>query len=235
MPPKRKAPAAKRQLKYPHKRARLAIVNPQQSLRTTRTNFKTINLKYADLQQFTAPTGGSYSYHRWRASGPYDPDKTGVGHQPLGYQQNADLYDRYVVNGAKCTVYCTWDDTNSGGPLYLGVGLANNNTNWTTAHNAIENGADIKALLGYTSPAQEVKCTAFYSAPKVYGTTGDMLRLNANATSVVGGLPNNIDDFNFVMFHPSTSVPVSAGVYVRIEIEYNITFFEPKRTIAEDP
>lgn len=39
------------------------------------------------------------------ANGLYDPDITGVGHQPRGYDQIIQLYDHYVVTKAKIEVW----------------------------------------------------------------------------------------------------------------------------------
>lgn len=50
------------------------------------------------------PTAGTVGYHIFRANSLYDPDKTGVGHQPYGFDQYVpDLYNHVTVLGAKIT------------------------------------------------------------------------------------------------------------------------------------
>jgi hypothetical protein len=43
--------------------------------------------------------------HVFSANGLYDPDITGTGHQPRGFDQLIALYDHYVVERASCKVY----------------------------------------------------------------------------------------------------------------------------------
>lgn len=42
--------------------------------------------------------------YEFRANGCFDPDVTGTGHQPRGFDQYGQLYDRYVVTSSKITV-----------------------------------------------------------------------------------------------------------------------------------
>lgn len=59
---------------------------------------KTIKLVYtSDTKTPTSNT--SIIWNDWALNGMYDPDVTGVGHQPLGFDQMALLYQRYRVHG----------------------------------------------------------------------------------------------------------------------------------------
>ena len=49
--------------------------------------------------------GGVASSHIFSANGLYDPDITGTGHQPIGFDELMALYDHYTVIGAKIRVY----------------------------------------------------------------------------------------------------------------------------------
>lgn len=40
----------------------------------------------------------------WSGNSIFDPDQTGIGTQPIGYDQYDTLYDRYEVHGCKITV-----------------------------------------------------------------------------------------------------------------------------------
>ena len=51
-------------------------------------------------------------FHVFRMNSIYDPDQTGVGHQPYGHDQLAEIYSRYRVNGFK---YEIWGTNNSSG------------------------------------------------------------------------------------------------------------------------
>lgn len=44
-------------------------------------------------------TGNPAAYYDWNLNSIYDPNRSGVGHQPLGYDQYKLLYNRYRVYG----------------------------------------------------------------------------------------------------------------------------------------
>lgn len=53
-------------------------------------------LKYADEVQFSTTTGVPV-YQNWNINSVFDPDRTGTGHQPMGFDQLSAIYDRYRV------------------------------------------------------------------------------------------------------------------------------------------
>jgi len=53
--------------------------------------------------QVRTPTGAPL--HVFRMNSLFDPDRTGVGHQPYGRDQLANIYNRYRVNGFKYEVW----------------------------------------------------------------------------------------------------------------------------------
>lgn len=54
-------------------------------------------MKYCEVRQTTGPIGGGLVQYNFNLNSIYDPNLTGVGHQPYGYDQLADLYNRYRV------------------------------------------------------------------------------------------------------------------------------------------
>jgi hypothetical protein len=65
-----------------------------------------VRLKYVD--QFTLnATTASTDNMVFRANSLYDPNYTGAGHQPYGYDQWATLYSSWVVLRATCSFTCT--------------------------------------------------------------------------------------------------------------------------------
>lgn len=55
--------------------------------------------------------------HNFNANGAYDPDKTGTGHQPFGYDQEYDYFSRTKVTSATITIHPL---AQTAGPLYRG-------------------------------------------------------------------------------------------------------------------
>lgn len=54
-------------------------------------------MKYAEIRQISGPIGGGLVQYNWNLNSIYDPNLSGVGHQPYGYDQLADVYNRYRV------------------------------------------------------------------------------------------------------------------------------------------
>lgn len=61
-------------------------------------------LRYADRISIDPGASGVATTHSFVANGLFDPDLTGTGHQPMGFDQLMPLYDHYKVIGSKITV-----------------------------------------------------------------------------------------------------------------------------------
>lgn len=79
-------------------------------------DFAYVELTYADTVNLASGVVG-YLEHTFSLNNLFDPDVTGVGHQPLGRDEYAELYTRYHVEEAK---YEVW--VNNNGTAQLAVG-----------------------------------------------------------------------------------------------------------------
>lgn len=64
-----------------------------------------VRMKYIDEYVMTS-TAGSQVIQTFRMNSIFDPDFTGIGHQPYGHDQWSPLYTKYVVLGSK--LVATW-------------------------------------------------------------------------------------------------------------------------------
>ncbi|AYP28840.1 MAG: putative capsid protein [Circoviridae sp.] len=82
--------------------------------------------------------GGTADGHVFSANGLYDPDITGTGHQPGGFDQLMAMYDQYTVIGAKISVdFYNTDNTN---PIFAFVAVRDSTSVDTDTRMLIENG-----------------------------------------------------------------------------------------------
>ncbi len=86
--------------------------------------------------------------HIFSANGCFDPDITGAGHQPLGFDQYMALYDHYKVLSSIITV--DFFPHTSTGPeadqMFAGVILVDDTTPNGSLQNIIENNANYRTL-----------------------------------------------------------------------------------------
>lgn len=65
-------------------------------------------MRYASGLPLTTGAAGVYGTEQvYRLNSLYDPDFTGAGHQPYGYDQMIALYTKYLVSGVKVEVILT--------------------------------------------------------------------------------------------------------------------------------
>lgn len=57
------------------------------------------------------PGAGTNAQYVFSANGLYDPNITGIGHQPRGFDEIMKFYNNYCVNGSKITVQCATSAT----------------------------------------------------------------------------------------------------------------------------
>lgn len=68
-------------------------------------------LRYAEQIKIRPTLAATAADYVFSLNGIYDPNITGIGHQPRGYDQIMALYEHYVVLGAKVTFQWACDDT----------------------------------------------------------------------------------------------------------------------------
>jgi len=92
--------------------------------------------RYCDNVNVYHNTADVPNYHAFSCNSMFDPDNTGVGHQPMGFDEMAAIYGHYSVVGSKITVRCTPAvSLTTGGavdspfrPFYFGVLRDDDNT-----------------------------------------------------------------------------------------------------------
>lgn len=89
---------------------------------------KTIKMRYCDTRSVSAGFGGVPVHFTYRANSIFDPDYGVGGHQPLGHDEWAKFYNKYVVTRAKITVTLLPDNQAAGTRGIWGIQLGTNNS-----------------------------------------------------------------------------------------------------------
>lgn len=80
-------------------------------------------VKYAQEFDLEPATATGSDVHVFRANSLYDPDKTGGGHQPYGFDQLCLMFNHFVVVGAQITVQALTNGINNIVPCAWGISL----------------------------------------------------------------------------------------------------------------
>lgn len=81
---------------------------------------KQVKLRYA--QQVSLYQAGTYfDSHIFQGNSCYDPDSSGLGHQPMGFDEWGAFYNKYMVNASKIEITFTTTGSTSGANTALSL------------------------------------------------------------------------------------------------------------------
>lgn len=178
-------------------------------------------LRYDDLINVTSATSVLGS-HVFRANSIYDPDYSGTGHQPMGHDEWAQLYNHYVVLGSKIVATVT---VPSDADIYwTGAYLSDTVTVPYTTGTAFREAR--KGLTKFCNAGDN--CTnhvrAMYS-PKKFFQVKDVMDNVTRLGASTGYNPS--EEAAFIIWVQALNASTVAAT-IAIHIEYTVQFSEPK-------
>jgi len=187
------------------------------------------NLVYSEVALSQASTAGSSASYFFSANGLFDPNITGGGHQPMGFDQMMLMYEQYTVLSSKITVQAI---NSSGANIFnnFGIYLNPDTTSIVVPSRLLENGLIVWKTL------MPINLIGSYAA----------LNLDCNIATYMGRTKNKrelVDDVNLfgtVAANPTEQVYFGILVYdptlvnatsidFTVVIEYETIFWEPKK------
>ena len=181
-----------------------------------------VKLRYATIYESTTTT--AIGQHLFRGNSIFDPDQTGTGHQPLGYDQWTAFYDKYLVLGSQISVQVI--NESAGEQCYLGV-LPKNEADAVANHDTLAEKPYVRMLYqGVEGSGQAVRRTKLYmSTKKIFG----LRRVGTDNTDYTA--VNNTNPANVWFWHIySQSADGNTSVTQRIIVglKYYVVFFDRK-------
>lgn len=173
------------------------------------------------------------SSRRFSANGLYDPDLTGVGHQPRGFDQMMTLFDRYVVTGVRVEMW-VGPTTPIAGVNTL-AGIAYIEDVGTTPANMIDwlelpNNAITSKPIGNTAQPEGQYISTYYDLVKLKGhgkNRSEFIQEIANQGTSSAN-PDDTADIR-IWAGPSAGTSTSTTVVrVAVRITYYTTFLQGK-------
>lgn len=178
-------------------------------------------LKYSHLASVT--TGVTPQWHTFRMNNIYDPDYTGTGHQPLGFDQWATFYKHYRVLGCAFRITPIVESTTA---MEVGFHINNVTTAPTTIELAREKPFSKWIVTGDSTYNGRLTHLRGYCAPaKLLGIS----RLKYNVEDAYSGLCNGTTNPTAVYLHigaQDVDRTTASLVRYQLDIYFRVVFFD---------
>lgn len=185
-------------------------------------------LKYCDTLTLD-PDTGSVAEHVFNANSLFDPDNGLGGHQPMGFDEFASFYGKYVVIGAK--MKATFSGFYGGAdsvPAIVGCRLSDTATGMTDINRLLEQGRSNHKVLNHSTYSGKSIVINKYFSPKKFFNITDVKDNVSSIGALISANPTNMAHFIiWAAAHNGTADP--PAVQVLVEIEYLVQFSEPKQ------
>ena len=188
-----------------------------------------VKLKFAKTINLNPDQVTPLVHHYFRANSCYDPDQSGVGHQPLGFDEWSTFYNHYVVLGSKCSFTGSTASSTARSGYVQGVLLSATTDAPTDVETYMEQGPVVwKGNVNMQNGAGQPKTvTKNFSAKKFFNVTN----VNDN-TSRIGAIVTTNPTEQAYYACSIGSIDPGAGdpdhFYGVVVIEYIVQFSEPK-------
>lgn len=190
---------------------------------------RTAKLRYVDTIPINSDATGGLQSFAYRANGLFDPYVPLGGHQPMGYDTWATLYNHYVVTGSKITVQVQSSVNPALNSTVVGLYLADDTSvPYSSITGFMEANKGTYRIMSNTQ-TRPATCTSTFSAKKYFNLTDvkdNVTRLGSNVVS------DPDEQAFFVIYHaPTYQGNATLSLNLIVTIEYMVHFSEPKDLI----
>lgn len=210
---------AKKKAKTTYPRIKLGVPSVIKGIRMAKTK-----LTYCDAVTLN-PGAGTAANHLFAVNGLFDPDITGAGHQPAGYDQYMALFNVYVVTAAHIKV--TYYNTSTTLGQLVSLSYSDLPTVDPDIRRYIEQGNSRWAVLGTESAGNGIQ-TLSLSCNMREVSGQDIF----NSSEYEAGAATNPSDTHYFVLSAAALDFVSDPSSVRcaVEIQYEVYFRDPATT-----
>lgn len=159
----------------------------------------------------------------FRANSLFDPDFTGVGSQPLGFDQWAAFYRRYRVRASAIRV--RYGNNAVSFAQQLLVAALNTNTVVTSQKQAMESNFKKVGLMTMDNGTTSDSVSMFLTTAQMRGAPPDVIEYNQDLTARVTTNPNDVWYWH-VMGLDATDTGGTLSVPIEVEIKYYVEFYD---------
>lgn len=177
-------------------------------------------MKYSE--QFTTDsTTGAY---RFNLNSIWDPNQSGVGHQPYGFDTLATLYNRYRVISCGWRIQVNWQSNSSAQPTLVGAIPANEALTFSSLSELRENPRAKYISQNYGGPIQTLNGKCYI--PSLVGRTKPQYMADDRYQATMSTSPSELAILNIMTGPNGLDTPGAATL--QILLEYTVEFFDIK-------
>lgn len=189
-----------------------------------------VRMKYATEVTIT-PSASSMAVHTFRANSIFDPDLTGVGHQPLSRDQYALLYNTYRVLSAKIKVTPLNNLATNSVPSVWGIYVDTDpDLDYVTYHQLLEDSTRTTSKVQIWGGVQSLSAGSLgpsmhksFNAKRLLSKEGSNNATSFNSNPATGA---NFDAYFQVFAGAINGNTPNTGVYL-CEITYTVELTDP--------
>jgi len=207
----------KRSIAQPDRRLLIQAYGPLVSSQSFQPRWMRCSMKYCD-QFLVTLAAGVLTDQIYRANSMFDPDRTGVGHQPRGFDQLVPMYNRYRVNKLSWNVRFT----GSANAFNACVLLVNGAQVYTTIVDAGESSLK-SAIRGSTSGGNTTGFNGKSDLWRVQGRSEVAYHTDDTTAALVTANPVETIDLHIVLQNPVLTTEIINYVVTLI---YDVIFFD---------
>lgn len=219
--------------KLVYRRRRQSLGNPRLAGGPGHSGFplnKIVRMRYV---QTIVPDISADGHYAFRANGIYDPDFTGTGHQPMGYDQWNQFYKRYIVIGSRCRVNVQpYNLTTAATPINFVLStIAEGDLSAMATQpfsSALESG-NSTCIFGRMQDGRVIQNTRMsrsYSAKKFWGFK-DVSDNITSYGSIFGSDPTSTRSVLYGFVWRSVGTPVAGNLSITFIIDYIVKCTDP--------
>jgi len=182
-------------------------------------------MRYSSLQSMTTAGIGIPATYSFRMNSIFDPDLSGVGHQPLGHDELTPLYTKYNVTG--CSYIVTFTNQSATDYADIAVALRPNTNGWATMSTVLESAYVKRGVLGPESGSRNIRVIRGYcSIAKIRGVAKDKIRDENDYSALIGANPTLTPTLQIYFENQNVANPIT--VNFRVELIYYVSLYDRK-------
>lgn len=169
------------------------------------------------------PASSSNGTYTFAANGLFDPDITGVGGQPYGFDTLMTLYNHYTVVGSRIRVYLI----NPTSACMIGVKLSDGTTVASAVSQLLEQPGYKKRMITHADQAEKTGISHTYSTYKFFRRSKVNIMADDSLKGSSASNPSELAYYNVVL-GPLVSGTDLPAAWIHVTIDYTAIFHGPR-------